>query len=226
MAYEDFTRPVWTWLNSPGHGRTYLGIPIEVPTLTGRATAATMREFSASMPWRARERSVNLLGSHDTPRVRTVVGAAKQLVAAVLLATSPGVPMLFAGDEIGLEALDGEHARTPFPWGRPQTWDRTTLEAYQRLLGLRRTQVALRRGGLRWLSITDDALTFVRDHPDGAVVVHAARAPHTTVTVPLSALGAIRPDSVQTLYGEPIVSQDGQATFPSDGPAAHVYRVG
>ncbi|KQX61564.1 hypothetical protein ASD06_13145 [Angustibacter sp. Root456] len=226
MAYAAFTRPVWTWLNTPGHGRTYLGIPIEVPTFTGQATAATMREFTASMPWRARERSVNLLGSHDTPRVRTVVGAAKQLVAAALLATSPGVPQLFAGDEIGLEALDGEHARTPFPWQRREAWDATTLSAYQRLLALRRSEVALRRGGLRWLSITPDALTFVRDHPDGPVVVHAARTPHAQVTVPLSALGTNRPDSVQTLYGEPIVSEDGQATFPSSGPAAHVYRVG
>ena len=226
MAYAAFTRPVWTWLNTPGHGRTYLGIPIEVPTLSGEATAATMREFTASMPWRARERSVNLLGSHDTPRVRTVVGADHQLVAAALLATSPGVPMVFAGDEIGLEGLDGEHSRTPFPWHREHTWDRTTLAAYQRLLRLRREQVALRRGGLRWLSVTPDALTFVRDHPDGAVVVHAARASHAAVTVPLSAIGADRPESVQTLYGEPIVGQDGQATFPTTGPAAHVYRVG
>jgi alpha-glucosidase len=226
MAYAAFTRPVWTWLNTPGHGRTYLGVPIEVPTLGGEATAATMREFTASAPWRARERSVNQLGSHDTPRVRTVLGREKQLVAAAMLATTPGVPMVFAGDEIGLEALDGEHARTPFPWQRRERWDATTFAAYQRLLALRRTHVALRRGGLRWLSITADALTFVRDHAQGSVVVHVARADHEPVSVPLSAIGVERPDSVHPLYGEPIVSQDGQATFPALGPAAHVYLVG
>ena len=226
MAYAAFTRPVWTWLNTPGHGRTYLGIPIEVPTLGGAATAATMREFNASAPWRARERSVNQLGSHDTPRIRTVVGRDKHLVAAALLATSPGVPMVFAGDEIGLEALDGEHARTPYPWARPDTWDRRTLAAYRTLLGLRRDHVALRRGGLRWLSVTEDALTFVRDHPAGSVVVHVARADHAPVSVPLCALGARISGSVQTLYGEPVMGQDERATFPSQGPAAHVYLVG
>lgn len=225
MAYAAFTRPVWTWLNTPGHGRTYLGIPIEVPTLGGEATAATMREFTASAPWRSRERSVNQLDSHDTPRVRTVVGREKHLVAAALLATSPGVPMVFAGDEIGLEALDGEHARTPFPWHRESSWDVETLAGYRRLLGLRREHEALRRGGLRWLSVTSEALTFVRDHAAGSVVVHVARAPHDPVSVPLSALGARDAGSVQTLYGSPIMGQDEQATFPASGPAAHLYLV-
>ena len=31
----------------------------------------------------------------------------------------PGVPMLFAGDEIGLEGVNGEDARRPFPWDDP-----------------------------------------------------------------------------------------------------------
>ena len=55
------------------------------------------------------------------------------------------------GDEIGLTGLDGEHARTPFPWRRPDEWDEPTLAAYRTWIGYGATHVALRRGGLRWL---------------------------------------------------------------------------
>ena len=63
-------------------------------------------------------------------RVRVVGSdAAVHRVAAGLQFTLPGVPMLFAGDEIGLEGVNGEDARRPMPWDRPEQWDRTTLAA-------------------------------------------------------------------------------------------------
>jgi alpha-glucosidase len=37
--------------------------------------------------------------------------------------TSPGVPMVFAGDEIGVGGDWGEDARRPMPWDVPETWD-------------------------------------------------------------------------------------------------------
>ncbi len=97
-------------------------------------------------------------------------------VAAGLQFSLPGVPMLFAGDEIGLEGVTGEDSRRTMPWHRRDEWDRTTLTAYAELAGVRRAHVALRRGGLRWAHVDDDALAFVREHPDGSVLVVARRA--------------------------------------------------
>ena len=39
--------------------------------------------------------------------------------------TTPGVPMVFAGDEIGLEGDWGEDARRTMPWSRPESVGRT-----------------------------------------------------------------------------------------------------
>ncbi len=239
MNYTGFTRPVWTWLRPdapsalpPEDTITFLGLPVEVPRLPGRAIADTIDDFGTAMSWRARAASSTQLDSHDTARFRTVVGGDRDLhlVGLALLATLPGVPTIFAGDEIGLEGVNGEHSRTPFPWHRPEMWDEQTLDAYRRWFGLRTEHVALRRGGLRWAHIQDDSLTFVREHPSGSVLVHVARAEHPAVHIPLEALrppGAQGPMHVRALYGSDDVGQDvNTVSLSTSGPAAHAYQLG
>ena len=129
----------------------FLGVPLGVPRRPGPAVVATMRDFASSVAWKVAARQWNLLGSHDTPRIATVTQSpAAQRLAAALLFTYPGTPMMFAGDEIGLCGTNGEHSRTPFPWQHADRWDADTLQAYRALLHLRREPRALRRGGLRW----------------------------------------------------------------------------
>jgi alpha-glucosidase len=239
MNYSGFTRPVWAWLTEPGHGLNFLGLPVEVPSLPGAAVVATMRDFAASVPWRSWASAATLLGSHDTPRIRTVVGGGRrgglgagdagrdrQLAALALLATLPGVPMVFAGDEIGLTAVDGEHARTPFPWHRRHEWDTATLQAYRAWIELRHEHVALRRGGLRWAHVGADSMTFLREHPDETVLVHVARAPHAPVRLPLSALCLHDTRHMSRLVGPDDVGQDAHTlVLPASGPGAHAWLL-
>src|SRR5690606_19025012 len=118
-----------------------------------------------------------LLGSHDTARIRTVVGTPQRgEVAAGLLLTLPGTPMIFAGDELGLHGVNGEDSRTPMPWHRPETWDRRTFGYYRELVALRHRTPSLRHGGLRWLHAEADALVFARETPTETVLVLARRA--------------------------------------------------
>ena len=70
------------------------------------------------------------MGAARLPRLArfwTIAGAReRQLVGVGLQMTSPGVPMIFAGDEIGVGGDWGEDARRPMPWNRPETWDTTS----------------------------------------------------------------------------------------------------
>jgi alpha-glucosidase len=218
MAYAGFTRPVWSWLGAPGPATArFLGMPVPLPRLDGSAVAATVDTFRAGMPWRAVAHSLNQLGSHDTARFATVAGSRERaLVGTAWLLTAPGIPMLFAGDEVGLHGIDNEDARRPMPWD-PARWDGEVLDAHRSLIALRRAHVALRRGGFRWAHVGADVLVFLREHDDERLLVHLARDRHGPVRLPLSLLGA---RAVEHLHGDLRGRLDGDAlVLAADGPA-------
>ncbi|MFC4020675.1 glycoside hydrolase family 13 protein [Micromonospora sp. GCM10011542] len=223
MNYVGFTDPVWSWLC---HGDrpvpNFLGTPGGVVRRDSGAVLATMNAYRSLVSWRSYVHSWQLLGSHDSARIRTVVGdAARQQVAAGLLATLPGTPMIFAGDELGLTGTNGEGSRTPMPWHRPRSWDAGTFATYRSLIALRRGEPALRHGGLRWLHHDPDTLVYLREAPTGAVLVLARRAAGAPVR--LAGLPA-----VENLYGgAPALRPDpaGGLNLPGDGPTFQVWRL-
>ena len=209
MDYSGFSWPVWSWLRDPASPARPFGRPVPVPRRGGPAVVRAMREWTARNGWLASASSWNILGSHDSARIRTVVGSPEaHRVAAGLQFTLPGVPMVFAGDEIGLEGVNGEDARRPMPWHRPEAWDHETLATYAALAAARRDHVALRRGGLRWAHVGDDTLAFLREHPDETLLVVARREPGPPLELPIA-------------MGETVVAtaDDPQAT------GVTVYRV-
>ena len=168
MNYSGFSWPVWSWLRDPASPARAFGRPVPVPRRPGGTVVRSIREWQGRYGWRATTCSWNILGSHDSARIRTVTGSGEvHRVAAGLQFTLPGVPMLFAGDEIGLEGVHGEDSRRPFPWAHPEAWDDDTLATYAGLARLRHEHEALRRGGLRWAHVDDDALVYLREHPAG-----------------------------------------------------------
>lgn len=209
MNYTGFTRPLWAWLSDPAQKLNWLGLPMTIPHVPGWAAAHTLRDYTAQLSFPARKHSQNQLSSHDTPRTRSVVGTrGKHLVALVAQATLPGVPTVFAGDELGLPGLNGEHARQPMPWrtieqleqGQPvdapvgsvgASADGEILIALRELLALRAEHPALRRGGVQWLHASAEAIVFLRTHDEGSVLVHLARDAHPAIELDLSALPGI-----------------------------------
>src|SRR5207244_12656560 len=112
-----------------------LCLRVPIPGLTGRQSVATRRAFRAGVPWPQILHSWLLLDSHDTARFRTVTGSRdRQLVGVGLQMTMPGVPMIFAGDEFGLEGDWGEDARRTMPWNRLSGSEPQTLLAESRKL--------------------------------------------------------------------------------------------
>ena len=134
MNYLAFTRPVWAWLRDPDdEAIKFLGDPAPLPRFGGHATAASVVESLAAQPWRSAVSGFNLSGSRDTTRFRSVCGSADRHVAGSgLLFTMPGVPLVFAGDEVGITGIESDGARQPMPWDVEQ-WDRTVFDAYRSL---------------------------------------------------------------------------------------------
>ncbi|MGH8889444.1 MAG: alpha-amylase family glycosyl hydrolase [Acidothermaceae bacterium] len=227
MNCAGFTRPVWAWLTRQPALHHFLGVPAAVPSWSGEDVMATMRAVSASVPWSIASHNLNLIGSHDTARIRTVVGdPARVEVAAALLFTSVGVPMTYAGDEIGLEGDNGENGRRPFPWQHPEKFDATTLDAYRRLAALRTATPALRRGGLRWVHASGDSLAYLRETSTERVLVHLARASGNDVKLDAGSLEL--PGDAENLYGGEklaVSAADDSVTLPGDGPSVQIWRL-
>ncbi|MFT4262857.1 MAG: glycoside hydrolase family 13 protein [Nocardioides sp.] len=180
MNYSGFSWPIWGWLRAPETDARPFGRPVPVQRRGGGATVAALREWRARYGWRAALQSWSILSSHDSARIRTLVrDPALHRVAAGLLFTLPGVPMIFAGDEIGLEGVNGEDSRRPMPWDRRDQWDTETLGFYRRMAALRHEHVALREGGLRFLYADDDRIVFLREHPEETLRITADRAAGT-----------------------------------------------
>jgi len=191
MNYSGFLRPLWTWLirddPDPEQRRQFWGIQVGVPQLDGVQASEALRRFRAGVPWEAVLNSWNLLDSHDTARFRTIAGTPKRhLVGVGLQMTLPGVPMVFAGDELGLEGAWGEDGRRTMPWGKP--WDEEFLGAFRRLVRLRRTLPALARGGIRWVHIDDDVLAFLRETREERLLCVASRVTLDEVPGPFTRL--------------------------------------
>lgn len=228
MNYSGFSWPVWSWLRDPDSPARPFGRPVPVPRRPGPQVVASLREWQGRYGWRATASSWNILGSHDSARIRTLTGSgAVQRVAAGLQFTLPGVPMLFAGDEIGLEGVLGEDARRPFPWGDPEAWDDDTLATYAGLARLRHTTEALRRGGLRWAHVDDDTLVFLREHPEGSVLVAARRAAAASVDLDAGRMGFADGSLLLTTGTDTdLVERDGVVTLPATaGPALSVWAI-
>jgi alpha-glucosidase len=227
MNYAGFTRPVWTWLRRddlPAEAESmFFGAPVGIPRLPGESVVRTMTGFRAGIPWSASLNSWAILDSHDVIRFRTLAGSReRQLVGVGLQMTTPGVPMIFAGAEIGLEGEWGEDARRTMPWDRPESWDTDVLEAYRRLIALRRKSRALARGGIRYAHVSSDAIAYLRETRDEVLLCLATRADGPAVRLSAAALGAT---GVETLLGDDAAIEGDELVLPAGGPAFHVWRI-
>ncbi len=125
---------------------------------------------------------MNILGTHDTERILTVLGgkhcttrderAAESLseeeriraklllrIATVLQFTLPGVPCVYYGDEAGLEGYEDPFNRRCYPWGGE---DIELIEWYRALLRVRKECLAFAGGDYRTLRAENGVFIFAR----------------------------------------------------------------
>lgn len=143
-----------------------------------------LTEVLPNMPRRIAALTMNLLGSHDTVRVLTaLVGEEEgertpgELASTVLppeayrrgrrllslaylaLATLPGIPSVFYGDEVGMQGYRDPLNRRPYPWHRRDT---RLLSVFRGIGVMRRREPVFRTGGFRLLYLDASLLLFSR----------------------------------------------------------------
>ncbi|MBE6989698.1 MAG: glycoside hydrolase family 13 protein [Ruminococcaceae bacterium] len=147
-----------------------------------RESMETLRE---NYPPAAYYSALNILGTHDTARVLTLLGAsndapvgskdqravyrlspaerargaARLRLAALLLYAFPGSPTIFYGDEVGMEGFEDPLNRGTYPWGRE---DEDLLQYFRHLGSIRKARPSLQRGDISYLRAEGPGLVFRR----------------------------------------------------------------
>jgi cyclomaltodextrinase / maltogenic alpha-amylase / neopullulanase len=176
---------------------------------------------------------LNLLGSHDAPRMRTVLGgdAARVRLAVLLQATLPGAPCIYYGDEVGLSGANDPACRGAFPWDHAG-WEPGLRDTVRALLHLRKAEPALRDGPLTVVGATDTAVAFERGSGAARFIVTAnpgdagIRLELRLADAPSGAGGHLAPVDIPGLggVGESRIV-DGRATIDLPAQSGAILRV-
>jgi|SRR6056297_313237 len=154
-----------------------------IAPLTVATFAERLEELVVKRPASEREARMTLLGSHDTARVRTLLGGDRAAVrqAYGLLLALPGAPCIYYGDEIGLEGGHDPDNRATFPWDAPDRWDGELLEEIRARVAVRKRHPALRRGETEVLRAHERTLWLGREAGDDRALV-VVRLPDDAAT--------------------------------------------
>ena len=155
----------------------------QLRTLDGAGFGHRCQELLAAYDPEVVAAQLGVLGSHDTPRIRTLCGGDLRSVelAFLLLFSLPGAPCIYYGDEIGMQGNQDPECRAAFPWQRPSDWEGGLRSLVQQLTGLRHREPALRDTGFRLLATDGGACAFLRTDPARPVlgVINAGEADAT-----------------------------------------------
>ena len=146
---------------------------------------------------------MNHIGTHDTARILTRLGADNSYVgdrewqskrhlsdteyengvrllklAAVLQFTMPGVPSIYYGDEAGMQGYGDPFCRAAFPWGKENT---ELTEFYKKLGVIRRSNAAFRSGEFIPIVAENGNIAYIRKNNANSVLIAVNRSDEATI---------------------------------------------
>ncbi len=161
--------------------------------LSAESFARRMLSIMENYPKEALYTAMNLVGTHDTMRIKTLLGGQpidndmtmeekqdfrltaknetlaikRQRLAAFIQMTFVGVPCIYYGDEIGMQGLADPFNRRPFTW---RCVDNELLAWYKRLTSVRNSKDCLKTGDFNVLYAKGDVFVYSRSIEGGADV--------------------------------------------------------
>lgn len=135
-----------------------------IDTLDAGAWVSVVEDLLQRYPEDAVFSQLNLLDSHDTPRIATILhgDAAALRMAYLLMFALPGAPTIYYGDEIGLRGGHDPECRATMPWDHESEWDLELLTWLRRLTKIRHGRPELRRGATRLFAPKNDLVLVQR----------------------------------------------------------------
>jgi len=136
------------------------------------------------MPVQFYRSAMNLLGSHDKPRVLSILadvgnmepdrryrhavtltedqydlGKRRLIAAWRMICALPGMPCIYYGDEAGMYGMSDPFCRAAYPWGRE---DHELVSEFREAIMFRHANPALKDGSIQLEAIGGDVIRIVR----------------------------------------------------------------
>ena len=160
--------------------------------ISGRNFADTIMTIAENYPRPVLDCLMNLLSTHDTPRIITALSGKGEgmnktekanfrlsgpeldralsltKVAALLQFTLPGNPSVYYGDEIGMEGFEDPLNRCFYQWENPNT---CLQNFYRELAFLKNENEAIKYGDIVFREVRDDFIKYARRSKNKTVYV-------------------------------------------------------
>jgi glycosidase len=169
---------------------------------------------------------MNLLGSHDTPRIASLFHGdeAGLKMALTLLYTMPGAPCVYYGDEIAMEGAHDPDCRRGFPQNlkdhlKENAKANDVREHVKRLAQARAMHKSLREGNITFLEIPD-VIAFVRHGKGSEPCLIVANVTNKNISLDPTCI----PKSLFAAQNEIIVAKRSSVII-SKGWENHLKRV-
>ncbi len=138
--------------------------------------------------------AMNMLSTHDTQRIITNMGMehspekgqdltlepeqysrgkSRVKLLTTLQFTSPGIPSVYYGDEVGVEGMEDPYNRATYPWGKE---DKELLGHTQLMARIRDNYPVLKYGDYQPIHLEEDIYGFWRSDDSSKVAVLANRS--------------------------------------------------
>ena len=150
----------------------------------GQGLRETVMTIAENYPPQVLCCNMNLLGTHDTPRILTalvddfdggrrenakrwlspqqrLLALGRLRLASFLQYMLPGAPSLYYADEAGMEGCKDPFNRRTYPWGKE---DQNLLAHFRQLGKLRKEQACLRLGDIGFFCARDGKVGFTRTY--------------------------------------------------------------
>lgn len=161
-------------------------------TIDAEAMAAGLNRLQATIPEGYHHGMLNLLGCHDTERVlsRHTGDTDAALLGYALMFASPGAPMLYYGDEIGMTGHNDPGCRAGMVWDQ-ERWNQPLLRGIEELTSRRVGSPVLRRGTLNASALDPDTVLLMRVLGDTSTALVAHRGDGLLLTPDTPALAGL-----------------------------------
>ena len=175
---------------------------------------------------------LNLLGSHDMPRILSICDGDRTAVqmATLVQLTVPGAPCIYYGDEIGMAGEQDPMCRGAFPVDEA-AWDHAMLAFVRGLTAYRHAHRALRRG--TFTPLASHGMTAAYRMADDSAASSSrstpARSPGRSLSRCTTRDGATLVPEVPVGWpwsaGDPVAIHDASATIDLPARSARLLRI-